>query len=133
MLSFPSAKIVKSCIVCWYISGYTIPPYCSIHTPLNHTITSNRHNRHRPTLQSTIVQHRFTFQPNQTAGSNYTKFNQNKALVKMPSPTPIRAIFRTFARNMVEPHPFARNPVTMTPHSWRAGDLMKKQLRTSAV
>jgi hypothetical protein len=51
----------------------------------------------------------------------------------MPSATQVRAMFRSVARNMVEPHPFARNPVSMAPHSWRAGDLSKRFVRTSAV
>jgi hypothetical protein len=42
-------------------------------------------------------------------------------------------MMRSLARNMVEPHPFARSPVTMAPHSWRAGDLGKRLVRTSAV
>lgn len=42
-------------------------------------------------------------------------------------------MFRTFARSMVEPHPFARNPISMAPHAWRAGDLGKKLVKTSAV
>ncbi|KAH7069692.1 hypothetical protein BKA63DRAFT_421657 [Paraphoma chrysanthemicola] len=51
----------------------------------------------------------------------------------MPSATPIRTMIRTAARSMVEPHPFARNPVSMAPHAWRAGDLGKRLVRTSTV
>ncbi|KAF1911968.1 hypothetical protein BDU57DRAFT_459903 [Ampelomyces quisqualis] len=51
----------------------------------------------------------------------------------MPSATSIRTMFRSVARNMVEPHPFARNPITMSPHTWRVGDLGKRVVRTSAV
>ncbi|KAH6865505.1 hypothetical protein J4E90_007925 [Alternaria incomplexa] len=51
----------------------------------------------------------------------------------MPSPTQARLLWRTLSRNMVEPHPFARNPITMTPHAWRAGDLSRKLVKTSAV
>jgi hypothetical protein len=51
----------------------------------------------------------------------------------MPSATPIRTMLRSLSRNMVEPHPFARSPVTMTPHSWRAGDLGKRLVRTGTV
>ncbi|KAF2029820.1 hypothetical protein EK21DRAFT_66859 [Setomelanomma holmii] len=51
----------------------------------------------------------------------------------MPSATPIRTMIRTAARSMVEPHPFARNPVSMAPHAWRVGDLGRKFMRTSAV
>jgi hypothetical protein len=42
-------------------------------------------------------------------------------------------MLRSLSRNMVEPHPFARSPVTMTPHSWRAGDLGKRLVRTGTV
>jgi len=51
----------------------------------------------------------------------------------MPSPTQARLLWRTLSRSMVEPHPFARNPITMTPHAWRAGDLSRKLVKTSAV
>ncbi|KAF1831655.1 hypothetical protein BDW02DRAFT_571840 [Decorospora gaudefroyi] len=42
-------------------------------------------------------------------------------------------MWRSLARGMVEPHPFARNPITTAPHTWRAGDLGKKVLRSSAT
>jgi len=42
-------------------------------------------------------------------------------------------MIRTAARSMVEPHPFARNPVTMAPHPWRASDLGKKLFKTSSA
>jgi hypothetical protein len=42
-------------------------------------------------------------------------------------------MWRSVARNMVEPHPFARNPTSMAAHSWRAGDLSKKLAKTSTV
>jgi hypothetical protein len=51
----------------------------------------------------------------------------------MPSPTQARLMFRSLSRHLSEPHPFARNPITMTPHSWRMGDLTKKLGRTSVV
>ncbi|KAH7381474.1 hypothetical protein DE146DRAFT_286934 [Phaeosphaeria sp. MPI-PUGE-AT-0046c] len=51
----------------------------------------------------------------------------------MPSPSQTRTMFRSFARSMVEPHPFARNPISMTPHAWRAGDLGRKLVKTSSV
>ncbi|KAL1610593.1 hypothetical protein SLS60_002263 [Paraconiothyrium brasiliense] len=35
----------------------------------------------------------------------------------MPSPTQKFAMFRTAARYLTEPHPFARNPVTAKPHA----------------
>ncbi|CAA9966157.1 hypothetical protein PTMSG1_09516 [Pyrenophora teres f. maculata] len=56
----------------------------------------------------------------------------------MPSSNP-RIISRTLSsisrlsRGMVEPHPFARNAVTTSPHAWRAGDLMKRLGKTSAA
>jgi hypothetical protein len=51
----------------------------------------------------------------------------------MPSVTQARLMWRSVARGMVEPHPFARNPITMTPHAWRAADLSKKVVKTSTV
>ncbi|CAN9124759.1 unnamed protein product [Alternaria sp. RS040] len=51
----------------------------------------------------------------------------------MPSVTQARLMWRSVARSMVEPHPFARNPITMTPHAWRAADLSKKVVKTSTV
>ncbi|KAJ4299012.1 hypothetical protein N0V90_004256 [Kalmusia sp. IMI 367209] len=35
----------------------------------------------------------------------------------MPSPTQNLGMFRTAARYLTEPHPFARNPVSMKPHA----------------
>ncbi|KAH8722913.1 hypothetical protein GQ44DRAFT_621679 [Phaeosphaeriaceae sp. PMI808] len=51
----------------------------------------------------------------------------------MPSATPVRTMFRSAARHLTEPHPFARNPVSMASHPWRAGDLGKRLARTSVV
>ncbi|KAF1941647.1 hypothetical protein EJ02DRAFT_347413 [Clathrospora elynae] len=51
----------------------------------------------------------------------------------MPSATPLRTMWRSVSRGMVESHPFARNPLSMPPHAWRAGDLSKKIVKTSAV
>ncbi|KAF2825317.1 hypothetical protein CC86DRAFT_371031 [Ophiobolus disseminans] len=51
----------------------------------------------------------------------------------MPSASQARLMFRSAARHLTEPHPFARNPITIKPHSWRAGDLSKKMVKTSAV
>lgn len=51
----------------------------------------------------------------------------------MPSPSQARIMWRSLARGMVEPHPFARNPITMAPHAWRAGDLGRRLVKTSSV
>ncbi|EMD88766.1 hypothetical protein COCC4DRAFT_137356 [Bipolaris maydis ATCC 48331] len=51
----------------------------------------------------------------------------------MPSATQARIMWRTLSRGMVEPHPFARNPITIAPHAWRAGDLGQRLVKTSAV
>ncbi|KAF1850284.1 uncharacterized protein K460DRAFT_400356 [Cucurbitaria berberidis CBS 394.84] len=51
----------------------------------------------------------------------------------MPSPTQVRLMFRTAARSLSEPHPFARNPVTSRAHQWRAGDLSKRVIKTSTA
>ncbi|KAF1925992.1 uncharacterized protein M421DRAFT_423271, partial [Didymella exigua CBS 183.55] len=48
-----------------------------------------------------------------------SKTNQThitKHSFKMPSATPARTMLRTWARNMTEPHPFARNPVSAKPY-----------------
>ncbi|CAO2647675.1 Nn.00g085970.m01.CDS01 [Neocucurbitaria sp. VM-36] len=51
----------------------------------------------------------------------------------MPSATQVRTMFRSAARHLTEPHPFARNPVSMRAHAWRAGDLSKRVIKTSTV
>ncbi|KAH3914147.1 hypothetical protein HBI56_052730 [Parastagonospora nodorum] len=105
--------------------------HCRIHTPLNHHIQTIDHTFGTSTLQSVPCTTKSTLKPTKhrllLSKSDPTKPN------KMPSATPIRAMLRTLTRNMVEPHPFARNPLSVKPHTWRAGDLSKKMVRTSAV
>ncbi|KAF2472518.1 uncharacterized protein BDR25DRAFT_15007 [Lindgomyces ingoldianus] len=50
----------------------------------------------------------------------------------MPSPTQARGFFRSAARYLSEPHPFARNPVTVASHSVPYGVYGKRLLRSSA-
>ncbi|KAF2259506.1 hypothetical protein CC78DRAFT_585886 [Lojkania enalia] len=49
----------------------------------------------------------------------------------MPSATQARQVMRSAARYLTEPHPFARKPVTMTPHSVRYADLGKHFTRAA--
>ncbi|KAF2849602.1 hypothetical protein T440DRAFT_131152 [Plenodomus tracheiphilus IPT5] len=51
----------------------------------------------------------------------------------MVSATQMRTMFRSAARHLTEPHPFARNPISMQPHAWRAGDLSKRVIKTSTA
>ncbi|KAF9698025.1 hypothetical protein EKO04_004449 [Ascochyta lentis] len=51
----------------------------------------------------------------------------------MPSATAARTMIRSWARQMTEPHPFARNPVTVKPYPAQYRVMGKKLLRTSAV
>lgn len=101
------------------IASYSIETHHS--TQSSHR--SNRHIRNRHTIQSHLI--------------IYLIFTRNhestKIHTKMPSATPLRAMIRTAARSMVEPHPFGRYPVKTAAHSWRAGDLGKRVVRTSAV
>ncbi|KAL5458621.1 hypothetical protein PMIN06_003263 [Paraphaeosphaeria minitans] len=48
----------------------------------------------------------------------------------MPSPTQKFAMFRTAARYLTEPHPFARNPVTAKPHPVDFSLYPKRMVRT---
>jgi hypothetical protein len=43
----------------------------------------------------------------------------------MPSATPVRAMLRTWARQMTEPHPFARNPVSVKPYPTQYGVMFR--------
>ncbi|KAG9199044.1 hypothetical protein G6514_009146 [Epicoccum nigrum] len=49
----------------------------------------------------------------------------------MPSATPARAMLRTWARQMTEPHPFARNPITVKPYPAQYGVMFRKLGRTA--
>ncbi|KAF2676158.1 hypothetical protein K458DRAFT_322488 [Lentithecium fluviatile CBS 122367] len=49
----------------------------------------------------------------------------------MPSPSAQRSFFRTAARYLTEPHPFARNPVTVRPHPVPWNVYAKKMARTT--
>ncbi|KAF3034112.1 hypothetical protein E8E11_001910 [Didymella keratinophila] len=51
----------------------------------------------------------------------------------MPSATPVRSIIRSWARNMTEPHPFARNPVSVKPYPAQYSVMFRKLGRTSLV
>ncbi|KAJ4401022.1 hypothetical protein N0V91_008276 [Didymella pomorum] len=51
----------------------------------------------------------------------------------MPSATPVRTMLRTWARNMTEPHPFARNPVSVKPYPAQYSVMFRKLGRTSVV
>ena len=51
----------------------------------------------------------------------------------MPSPTQNLAFFRTAARYLTEPHPSARNPVTMAPHPVPWGVYATRLTRTSKL
>jgi hypothetical protein len=110
---------------------------CRTHTPLNHHIhTKNRpyiRDRHRSILQSTHTKDLKYLLYYETSTLKPIDQSVDKRKQKMPSATPVRTMFRSFARNMVEPHPFARSPVSMAPHAWRAGDLSKRLVRTSVV
>ncbi|KAF1976873.1 hypothetical protein BU23DRAFT_14235 [Bimuria novae-zelandiae CBS 107.79] len=50
----------------------------------------------------------------------------------MPSPTQKFAMFRTAARYLTEPHPFARNPVTVKSHALDFSLYPKRIARTGA-
>ncbi|KAJ4988267.1 hypothetical protein SVAN01_06202 [Stagonosporopsis vannaccii] len=51
----------------------------------------------------------------------------------MPSATPVRTMIRSWARQMTEPHPFARNPVTVKPYPAQYSVMFRKLGRTSTV
>lgn len=51
----------------------------------------------------------------------------------MPSATPVRTMIRSWARNMTEPHPFARNPVSVKPYPAQYSVMFRKVGRTSMV
>jgi hypothetical protein len=51
----------------------------------------------------------------------------------MPSATPVRAMLRTWARQMTEPHPFARNPVSVKPYPTQYGVMFRKLGRTATL
>ena len=51
----------------------------------------------------------------------------------MPSATPVRAMLRTWARQMTEPHPFARNPVSAKPYPAQYGVMFRKLGRTTTL
>jgi hypothetical protein len=103
----------------------------NINTSLNHIEIQDRLGQHNSGYthihRRTFVTHLHT----QTTSTSPSITQTHPP--KMPSATPVRTMMRSLARNMVEPHPFARSPVTMAPHPWRAGDLGKRLLRTSAV
>ncbi|KAF2250338.1 hypothetical protein BU26DRAFT_300109 [Trematosphaeria pertusa] len=49
----------------------------------------------------------------------------------MPQATQVRTMFRTAARYLTEPHPFARNPVMQAPHAVPWGVYGRKLGRTA--
>lgn len=51
----------------------------------------------------------------------------------MPSPTQKLTMFRTAARYLTEPHPFARKPITMKPHAVDYSLYVKRVGRTGAL
>lgn len=51
----------------------------------------------------------------------------------MPSPTQKFSMFRTAARYLTEPHPFARNPTSVRPHAVDYSMYPKRIARTGTL